>query len=160
MTTPYKEIAKAFGQGGSSATEGANNNNQTPPTEPSLAEKLGATPISQQELQALAMQAVAMQSETNGFAAGVQAEHAKQAETKKPKSIQEIAQAVLLDLVASPDTTVSAEDLLKLAQSPAERALDSAAKATTNIAGRIGRAALGYVIENLPENVKTKLNRK
>ncbi|MEI8232681.1 MAG: hypothetical protein WCG44_02960 [bacterium] len=153
MPINYSELAKAFdgqqNQGGRKEGEP-----KTTP-QPSIIEKLGTKPISQVDLQTLAMMAIAQASEQKGFESGVAATEATHNKVSQPATFYSRAQALLVDALTLPEK-MDPEALLKLSQTPLEKNLDKVASASKKGATRLGKAIVGLVIANLPTEFQPK----
>ena len=142
----YQKILAAWGNSqGHGSKEGEPNSAPVP--ELNLADKLGVKAMPPAQMQALAMLAVAQESETRGFQAGMEAKKSQ------PNLFQNALQKFM-----NGTEGMSAEQIPPMFD-PAikqEDIFDKSAAAVKKTGSRILKIATAFVIANLPEELRPK----
>ncbi len=156
MTDPaYQKIIEAWGNNskGNGGKEGEPT--AAPAPEPNLADKLGVKAIPPAQLQALAMLAVAHESEAKGFEAGMAA---KQAEIDGKKQVPPNVFQSALQTFMNGTEGMSAEQIPPMFD-PAnkkEDIFDKSATAVKETSNRLLKLATTLLLANLPEEFRPK----
>jgi len=151
----YQKILAAWGTNSQGHGSKEGEPKAAPAPELNLADKLGIKAIPPAQMQTLAILAVAQESETRGFQAGMEA---KQAELDgKAKSQPNLFQSALQKFMNGTEG-MSAEQIPPMFD-PAikqEDIFDKSAAAVKKTGSRILKIATAFVIANLPEELRPK----